>query len=256
MLDRVSISQSVSDADTVIGMSPKTSTAPTIARSVAQPPDDIAREEELSQEDVPDVVADEVATGEDAAPEDETEEEEAAEEEQEPPIPSPITRDMYVRLVQQFTDKQRAPDKDFLGGISRINCYRKRIAERLYLERAKALVETDHAFSEDVVTEYASSSYGSDLCCDGYNETSSDYHHCVICNNGNYDICQNCIDKEIKCPGDHPLAKITNAADENTEYPPRAEDESLFPVADPLGGFDVNDPEFIIRTLYLAALLG
>ena len=55
----------------------------------------------LLREAVPDTVADEMATGEDAALEEETEEVVAVEEEQEPPVPpSPITRDMYVGLVQ------------------------------------------------------------------------------------------------------------------------------------------------------------
>lgn len=244
MLDRVSISQSMSEANTIVGTSPKSSAAPTL---VSDPP----QAEEPAHEDVPDEVADEVATGEEAAPEEET-----AEEEAEPPVPSPITRDMYVRLVQEFTDKDKTRDEDFQGGINRINFYRKRIAEKLFLEKAKAQIENGSAFSDDVTSEYASRQYSSTIQCNACSQSAQNFHHCVICEEGDYDICQACVDKGVKCAGGHPLVKITKPTDENAEAPPRPEDESLFPVDDPLDNFDIDDLEFIIRTLYLAALLG
>ena len=253
LLDRVSISQSMSDGDTVVGTSPKSSAAPA---SVLKPAEAAKQEEQASHGDVPDEVADEVATGEEAAPEEETAEEQAAQEEQEPPVPSPITRDMYVRLVQEFTDKDRVRDEEFQGGIDRINFYRKRVVERLFLEKAKAQIAAGQEFSEDVSSEIASRPYSSGVFCNACKESPLTFHHCVICEEGDYDICSNCIDKGVKCPGNHPLAKITRATDENTESPPRPEEESLFPVDDALEGFDVDDMEAIVRTLYLAALLG
>ena len=253
MLDRVSISQSMSDGDTVVGTSPKSSAAPP---SVLKPAEAPKEEKQVSHDDVPDEVADEVATGEEAAPEEETAEEQAAEEEQEPPVPSPITRDMYVRLVQEFTDRDKVRDEAFKGGIGRINFYRKRVVRRLFLEKAKAQIEADHAFSEDVSLELSTRSYSNGVSCNACEETPLGFHHCIICNEGDYDICSACLDKGVKCPGNHPLVKITRATDENAESPASPEEESLFPVDDPLEDFDVDDLETIIRTLYLAALLG
>ena len=253
LLDRVSISQSMSDGDTVVGTSPKSSTAPP---SVLKPPEEAKEEEQAAHDDVPDEVADEVATGEEAAPEEETAEEQAAEEEQEPPVPSPITHDMYVRLVQEFTDKEKAIDGEFKDGINRINFYRKRVVERLFLEKAKAQIEAGNGFSEDVSSEIASRPYSSGAFCNACKANPPTFQHCIICDEGDYDICSACVDKGVKCPGNHPLVKITRATDENAESPARPEEESLFPVDDPLEGFDVDDLETIIRTLYLAALLG
>ena len=253
LLDRVSISQSMSDSGTVVGTSPKSSAAPPSALKSSEASKE---EEQASHDDVPDEVADEVATGEEAAPEEETAEEQAAEEEQERPVPSPINRDMYVRLVQEFTDKDKVRDGEFKDGIDRINFYRKRVVARLFLEKAKAQIEADHAFSEDVSSEIASRPYSSGVFCNACKETSPTFNHCIICEGGDYDICSACVDKGVKCPGNHPLVKITKGTDENAELPLRPEEESLFPIDDPLEGFNVDDLESIVRTLYLAALLG
>lgn len=246
MLDKVSISQSMSDADTVVGTSPKSSVAPA---PVSESPEQV-------HEDVADEVADEVAASEEAVPEEETAEEEAAEEEAEPPVPSPITRDMYVRLVQEFRDKEEGRDEEFRGGVDRINLYRKKVVERLFLEKAKAQIENDGAFSDDVSSEFASRPYSSAIACNVCSETPQGFHHCVVCDKEDYNICQSCIDKGVKCPGNHPLVKITKPTDKNAKTPLRPEEESLFPVDDPLETFDADDLEYIVRTLYLAALLG
>lgn len=93
ILDRVSISESNSDADKFVGTSPECFGAPTLVSSTPQA-------EEPAQDDVSDEVADQAATGKEAAPEEETVEEEAAEQDAEPSVPCPITHDIYVRLVQ------------------------------------------------------------------------------------------------------------------------------------------------------------
>jgi len=95
MLDRVSIAPSMSDADTVTGERSPTSTSarPAPANPTMEAPKGV-------DEDVSAVVADAVAAGEEAVPE-EADQEEAEEQPAEPPIPSPISRDIYVRPVQE-----------------------------------------------------------------------------------------------------------------------------------------------------------
>lgn len=255
MLDRVSIAPSVTDSDTLAGdSSPTSNMAPPVAGdTLQQSPKEVPEDthEEISEE-----VADVVAAGEEAAPEEESTEEE---EPQEPAVPSPITRDIYVRLVQEFSDKDKVPSQEFQDGLSRINFYRRRIAERIFLKRAREQVEQDHAISEDVQAEIAARIYSpthESASCDVCSEAPDAFHHCVVCNNNNYDICQSCLDKGSKCPGSHPLIKFTKTTEEGATGEPQPEDESIFPVSDPLEEFDVDDQESIIRTLYLAALLG
>ena len=92
MLDRVNISQTMSEADTVVGMSLESTVAqPVPVNRTAELPADQSEEEEFSHEDVPDHVADEVVTAEDAAPDEATSE---ITEEQQILVPSPIIRDM------------------------------------------------------------------------------------------------------------------------------------------------------------------
>lgn len=257
MLDRVSIAPSASETDTLVGGVSPTSSATQPAtgnRSQTTPADE-------AQTDGPDVsgeVADEVAAAEDAAPEEEGPEA-ATEEPEAPPVPSPITRDMYVRLVQEFSDKEKAPDQEFQESINRINFYRKRVADRLFLERARAQIEKDHSIPEDVATEIATRIYGpthASAVCDVCSESPDVFHHCVNCNDNSYDICQACLDKGNKCPGNHPLIKFTKITEESASGETQPEEESLFPVADTLDQFDENDQETIVRTMYLAALLG
>lgn len=146
-LDRVSIAPSMFDADTVTGEISPTSTVvrPVLAESTNKA---LADERKEVEDDVSGEVADAVAAGEEAELEEGTEEE-AEEEPAKPAIPSPITRDMYVRLVQ-FSDKDKVPDQEFKDGLNRISFYRRRVANRWFLERAKQQVEQDHTFTEDV----------------------------------------------------------------------------------------------------------
>lgn len=209
------------------------------------------------EEDVSAEVADAVAASEEAAPEEDIEEETEAEPE-EPAVPSPITRDMYVRLVQEFADKDKGSDQTFHDGLSRVNTYRSRMVHRLFLARARNQIEQDHAMTDDVETELSTrraSAASARLTCDVCKEAKEIFHHCVVCNDDNYDICQACVDKGNKCPGNHPLYKFIKPTEDATAeaWP---EHESIFPISEPLEDFDVDDHKFIIRTLYLAALLG
>lgn len=152
MLDRVSIAPSMSDADTVTGERSLTSTS---ARPVpSNPTTEALTEPKEADEDVSAEVANAIAASEEAIPE-EDDQEQAEEQPAEAPIPSPITRDMYVRLVQEYSDKDKVPDQDFQDILNRINLYRRRVAERLFLERARNQVEQDHIFSDDVQAEIA-----------------------------------------------------------------------------------------------------
>ena len=257
MLDRVSIAPSMSDADTLTGEPSPTSTfAQSATGSKAQQAPTYDSKD--VHEDVSAEVADAVAAGEEATPEEEPTEE-ALEEPEESAVPSPITRDMYVRLLQEFSDKDKVPDREFQDGLNRINFYRRRIADRLFLKRAREQIEQDRTISEDVQSEIAARIYGpahESASCDVCSESPDTFHHCVVCNNNNYDICQGCLDKGKKCPGVHPLIKSTKITEEGATGETQPEDESIFPVSDPLGDFDVDDLESIVRTLYLAALLG
>ena len=257
MLDRVSIAPSMSDTDTLVGpVSPTSTNAQLATNNLSQ--DTPAEEPKADEPDVSAEVADEVAAAEEAEPEEENAEA-AAEEPEEPAIPSPITRDMYVRLVQEFSDKEKAPDQEFQEVLNRINFYRKRVADRLFLARARAQIEIDHTIPEDVATEIAARIYGpthAGATCDVCSGSPDVFHHCVNCNDNGYDICQGCLDKGNKCPGDHPLIKFTKITEEGATGEAQPEEESLFPFPDELDEFDVNDQETIVRTLYLAALLG
>ena len=167
-------------------------------------------------EDVSAEVADAVAAGEEATPEEEPTEE-ALEEPEESAVPSPITRDMYVRLVQEFSDKDKVRDREFQDGLNRITFYRRRIADRLFLKRAREQIEQDRTISEDVQSEIAARIYGpahESASCDVCSESPDTFYHCVVCNNNNYNICQKCLDKGKKCPGDHPLIKFTKITEE------------------------------------------
>ncbi len=99
MLDRVSIAPSMSDADTVTGERSPTSTS---ARPVPanQTVEALTDESKEADEDVSPEVADAVAAGEGAVAEEE-DLEEADEQPAEQSIPSPISRDIYVRPVQE-----------------------------------------------------------------------------------------------------------------------------------------------------------
>jgi len=196
-LDRVGIAPSTSDADTVTGERSPTLTS---ARHTPVIPTGKALTEKPKEadEDVSAEVADAVAAGEEAVPEEE-DQKEAEEKSAEPPIPSPITRDMYVRLVQEYSEKDKVPDQDFQDSLNRINFYQRCVADRLFLKRARNQVDQDHMFSEDVKAEILARIYFSgagNSSCDICKEECPDvFHHCVICNNNGLDVCQACLDK-------------------------------------------------------------
>jgi len=97
MSDKVSVAPSMSDADTVTGEQPPTSM---FARPVPANPtvEALTEEPKETDEDVSAARADAVAASEEAVPE-EADQEEAEGQPAEPPILSPILRDMYVRPV-------------------------------------------------------------------------------------------------------------------------------------------------------------
>jgi len=181
MLDRVSIAPSMSDADTVIGERSPTA-RPVLANPTVEALTDESKE---ADEDVSAEVAEAVAAGEEADPVEE-DQEEAEEQPAEPPIPGPITRDMYVRLVEGYSDIDKVPEQDFQGSLNRMNLYRRRVADRLFLERARKQVEKDHKFSDEVQAEIAARTYFSregNARCDICKEECPDvFHHCVTCN--------------------------------------------------------------------------
>ena len=151
-----------------------------------------------------------------------------------------------------------------------MQAYRKKASYQLWLDIAKAGIEADGKIPENasaaIAVEVASGRASSycDKCSDS---TTEIFWHCIICDDNNYDICQVCKDKGEKCNGPHDLVKFIQkkpppaeaqpsdeAAAQKAESGP--EDESLFPLQDPMADFDVDNLECICRTMYLAATLG
>ena len=189
-------------------------------------------------------------------------------------VPSPITRDMYVRLVQEFSDRSQTPDETFEMGLKRIAAFRReeldRIFERKVVQKARTKIEETGVIPYDLssqISKRISERSSKNLYCNPCGKPpQKNAFHCVVCNNDDYDICQSCRYKGVKCPGAHPLVRFSVPAvtDESEEkVDPLPENESLFPMQEDvtehmdehMQGFDIDSEKYILRTIYLATLL-
>ena len=128
----------------------------------------------------------------------------------------------------------------------------------LLVKKAEAEIHSSGTIPEEIADEIRRSVYGythlSASCNECKKRPDDLFHHCVLCEGGDYDLCQKCIDNGKKCPGEHPLIEVHK--DRDATAPVTPEDEPIFPISDPSPEFVEDDHESTLRALFLACMLG